>query len=95
MSASVSRDSQNYIDGNGTNLLSESTIGPDLKGLGNEQHDCTGFARLRRRRKHVWRRKELTPMDAHLVEATIKTFLTEIRNRLDKGMQFESAAGRP
>src|SRR5260370_41713602 len=28
--------------------------------------------------------KELTPMDAHLVEATIKEYLTEIRNRLDK-----------
>jgi hypothetical protein len=24
--------------------------------------------------------KELTPMDAHLVEATIKSYLTEIRN---------------
>jgi carbamate kinase len=24
-------------------------------------------------------------MDAHLVEATIKTYLTAIRNRLDKG----------
>jgi hypothetical protein len=92
MSASVSRDTQNYIDGNGTNLLSESTIGPDLKVLGNEQHDCTGFARLRRRRKHVWHRKELTPMDAHLVEATIKTFLTEIRNRLDKAAGVGRAA---
>jgi hypothetical protein len=28
--------------------------------------------------------KELTPTDAHLVEATIRTDLTEIRNRLDK-----------
>src|SRR6266436_8636721 len=95
MSASVGRDTQNYIDGNGTNLLSESTIGPDPKVLGitrNEQHDCTGFARLRRRRKHVWHRKELTPMDAHLVEATIKTFLTEIRNRLDKAAGIGRAA---
>jgi hypothetical protein len=36
--------------------------------------------------------KELTPMDAHLVEATIKTFLTEIRNRLDKAAGIGRAA---
>ena len=36
-------------------------------------------------------------MDAHLVEATIKTFLTEIRNRLDKaagiGLAADACAG--
>ena len=31
-------------------------------------------------------------MDAHLVEATIKTFLTEIRNRLDKAAGIGRAA---
>lgn len=36
--------------------------------------------------------KELTPLDAHLVEATIKTFLTEIRNRLDKAAGIGRAA---
>jgi hypothetical protein len=36
--------------------------------------------------------KELTPMDAHLVEATIKTYLTEIRNRLDKAAGIGRAA---
>jgi hypothetical protein len=36
--------------------------------------------------------KELTPMDAHLVEATIKTFLTEIRSRLDKAAGIGRAA---
>jgi hypothetical protein len=36
--------------------------------------------------------KELMPMDAHLVEATIKTYLTEIRNRLDKAAGIGRAA---
>jgi len=36
--------------------------------------------------------KELTPMDAHLVEATIKSYLTEIRNRLDKAAGIGRAA---
>jgi hypothetical protein len=36
--------------------------------------------------------KELTPMDAHLVEATIETYLTEIRNRLDKAAGIGRAA---
>jgi hypothetical protein len=36
--------------------------------------------------------KEFTPMDAHLVEATIKTYLTEIRNRLDKAAGIGRAA---
>ena len=36
--------------------------------------------------------KELTPMDAHLVEATIKAYLTEIRNRLDKAAGIGRAA---
>jgi len=36
--------------------------------------------------------KELTPMDAHLVEATIRTYLTEIRNRLDKAAGIGRAA---
>jgi hypothetical protein len=36
--------------------------------------------------------KGLTPMDAHLVEATIKTYLTEIRNRLDKAAGIGRAA---
>jgi hypothetical protein len=41
----------------------------------------------------VWHRaKVLTPMDAHLVEATIKTYLTEIRNRLDKAAGIGRAA---
>ena len=31
-------------------------------------------------------------MDAHLVEATIKTFLTEIRNRLDRAAGIGRAA---
>ena len=31
-------------------------------------------------------------MDAHLVEATIKTYLTEIRNRLDKAAGIGRAA---
>jgi hypothetical protein len=59
----------------------------------NEQHDCSGFARLRRSGKHVLASaKELTPMDAHLVEATIKAYLTEIRNRLDKAAGIGRAA---
>ena len=36
--------------------------------------------------------EELTPMDAHLVEATIKAYLTEIRNRLDKAAGIGRAA---
>jgi hypothetical protein len=36
--------------------------------------------------------KELTPMDAHLVETTIKTYLTEIRSRLDKAAGIGRAA---
>ena len=36
--------------------------------------------------------KELTPMDAHLVETTIKACLTEIRNRLDKAAGIGRAA---
>jgi hypothetical protein len=36
--------------------------------------------------------KEITPMDAHSVEATIKTYLTEIRNRLDKAAAIGRAA---
>jgi hypothetical protein len=36
--------------------------------------------------------KELTLMDAHLVEATIKAYLTEIRNRLDKAAGIGRAA---
>ena len=31
-------------------------------------------------------------MDAHLIEATIKTYLTEIRNRLDKAAGIGRAA---
>jgi hypothetical protein len=34
----------------------------------------------------------ITPMDAHLVEATIKAYLTEIRNRLDKAAGIGRAA---
>src|SRR5260221_6006166 len=36
--------------------------------------------------------KELTPMDAHLVGATINAYLTEIRNRLDKAAGIGRAA---
>jgi hypothetical protein len=36
--------------------------------------------------------EELPPMDAHLIEATIKTYLTEIRNRLDKAAGIGRAA---
>jgi hypothetical protein len=36
--------------------------------------------------------KEITPMDAHSVEETIKTYLTEIRNRLDKAAGIGRAA---
>jgi hypothetical protein len=36
--------------------------------------------------------KELTPMDAHLVETTIKTYLGEIRCRLDKAAGISRAA---
>jgi hypothetical protein len=36
--------------------------------------------------------KELKPMDAQLVEATIKLYLTEIRNRLDKAAGIGRAA---
>jgi hypothetical protein len=36
--------------------------------------------------------KELTPMDAHLVEATIKAYLTEVRSRLDKAAGIGRAA---
>jgi len=36
--------------------------------------------------------EELTPMDAHLVETTIKVYLTEIRNRLDKAAGIGRAA---
>jgi hypothetical protein len=68
-------------------------IRPEFDIARNEQHDCSGFARLRRSRKHVWhRQKELTPMDAHLVEVTIKAHLTEIRNRLDKAAGIGRAA---
>jgi hypothetical protein len=71
-------------------------IGPDLKMIRmarNEQYDCSGFARLQRRRKHVWhQQRSWTPMDAHLVETTIKAYLTEIRNRLDKAAGIGRAA---
>jgi hypothetical protein len=36
--------------------------------------------------------KEITLMDAHLVEPTIKTYLTEIRSRLDKAAGIGRAA---
>jgi hypothetical protein len=36
--------------------------------------------------------KELAAMDAQLVETTIKTYLTEIRNRLDKAAGIGRAA---
>jgi hypothetical protein len=36
--------------------------------------------------------KELTLMNAQLVEATIRTYLTEIRNRLDKAAGIGRAA---
>ena len=36
--------------------------------------------------------KELSAMDAQLVEATIKTYLTEIRSRLDKAAGMGRAA---
>jgi hypothetical protein len=36
--------------------------------------------------------KELSAMDAQLVEATIKTYLTEIRSRLDKAAGIGRAA---
>jgi hypothetical protein len=36
--------------------------------------------------------KELTPMDAHLVEATIKVYLTEFRTRLDTAAGIGRAA---
>ena len=36
--------------------------------------------------------KELSVMDAQLVEATIKTYLTEIRSRLDKAAGIGRAA---
>ena len=36
--------------------------------------------------------EELTPVDAHLVEATIKAHLTEIRNRVDKAAGIGRAA---
>jgi hypothetical protein len=36
--------------------------------------------------------KELKPMDAQLVEATIKLYLTEIRNRLDRAAGIGRAA---
>ena len=36
--------------------------------------------------------KGLTPMDAHLVEATIKAYLTEIRSRLDRAAGIGRAA---
>ena len=36
--------------------------------------------------------EELPPMDGHLVAATIKTYLTEIRNRLDKAAGIGRAA---
>jgi hypothetical protein len=36
--------------------------------------------------------EELMPMDPHLVETTIKAYLTEIRNRLDKAAGIGRAA---
>jgi hypothetical protein len=36
--------------------------------------------------------KDLSAMDAQLVEATIKTYLTEIRSRLDKAAGIGRAA---
>jgi hypothetical protein len=36
--------------------------------------------------------KELATMDVHLAEATIKSYLTEIRNRLDKAAGIGRAA---
>jgi len=59
----------------------------------NEKQDCSGFARLRRHGKHVWcQQKELAAMDAQLVETPIKTYLTEIRRRLDKAAGIGRAA---
>src|SRR5947209_1838732 len=59
----------------------------------NEQQDCSGFARLRRRGKHVcWQQRELAAMDAQLVKTTIKTYLTEIRSRLDRAAGIGRAA---
>jgi hypothetical protein len=41
----------------------------------------------------VWcQQKELAAMDAQLVETTIKTYLTEIRRRLDKAAGIGRAA---
>src|ERR1700730_12548672 len=68
----------------------ETAYGLDIR---NEQQDCSGFARLRRHGKHVWwQQKELAAMDAQLVETTIKAYLTEIRNRLEKAAGIGRAA---
>jgi hypothetical protein len=37
-------------------------------------------------------KRSLTPMDAHLAAATIKSYLTEIRTRLDKAAGIGRAA---
>jgi hypothetical protein len=39
-----------------------------------------------------WQQKELMPMDPQLAETTVKTYLTEIRTRLDKAAGIGRAA---
>jgi len=65
-----------------------------LRNRANKQHDCSGFARLRRNRIACVSRanRRLGRWTAHLVEATIKSYLTEIRNRLDKAAGIVRAA---
>jgi len=42
--------------------------------------------------ERVWRRKETPPMDAHTVEVTIKVYLKQMRERLDKAASIAKAA---
>jgi hypothetical protein len=84
---SVDRGSPNFLGAEGDTY--EPTEGattdpyppnPGACANANEREACVASA------------KELTPMDAHLVEATIKAYLTEIRSRLDKAAGIGRAA---
>jgi hypothetical protein len=58
----------------------------------NEQQDCCFSTRLRRHGKRVWLEKEPKLMDAQATELTIKAYLKEVRDRLDKAAGIARAA---
>jgi hypothetical protein len=57
----------------------------------NEPQDCSHSARLPSHSKHVWHRKE-PPIDAIALDTTIKTYLTDARAKLEKGLRIAKAA---